>query len=146
MHLPAGSSPGTKNYLCLQIAFDSRELFLWPANRSGDENYPVSKLGIQGRQMKMQRSGSQKPWDLVSALRPAESTESLAGAWDGSAAEQETGWGVRFSWPLRVALTSLELMSPKKAQQRVPWPLGYSLVNPAIVEPEAVQPWANRKD
>lgn len=68
MHLPAGSSPGTKNYLCLQIAFDSRELFLWPANRSGDENYPVCKLGIQGRQMKTQRSGSQKPWDWVSAL------------------------------------------------------------------------------
>lgn len=54
MHLPTGSSPGTENYLCLQIAFDSRELFLWPANRSGDENYPACKLGIQGRQMKMQ--------------------------------------------------------------------------------------------
>lgn len=27
----------------------------------------------------------------------AEATVSLAGSWDGSAAEQETGWGVRFS-------------------------------------------------
>lgn len=41
MLLPGGSSPGTENYLCLQIAFASRELFLWPANRSGDENYPA---------------------------------------------------------------------------------------------------------
>lgn len=76
----------------------------------------------------------------------AKATESLAGAWDGSAAEQETRWGVHLSWPSRVALTSLEPVPPKKAQQRVPWPLGYSLVNPPIVEPEAAQPWASRKN
>lgn len=36
VHLPASPSPGTENYLCLQIAFASHELFLLPANRSGD--------------------------------------------------------------------------------------------------------------
>lgn len=36
VHLPASPSLGTENYLCLQIAFDSHELFLLPANRSGD--------------------------------------------------------------------------------------------------------------
>lgn len=36
MHLPTVSSPGIENYLCLQIAFDSHELFLLPANKSGE--------------------------------------------------------------------------------------------------------------
>lgn len=36
VHLPTGSSPGIENYLCLQIALDSHELFPLPANRSGD--------------------------------------------------------------------------------------------------------------
>lgn len=36
LHCPPTSSPGIENYLCLQIAFDAHELFLLPANRSGD--------------------------------------------------------------------------------------------------------------
>ena len=36
MRLPTVSCPGMGNYLCLQIAFDSHELFFLPANRSGD--------------------------------------------------------------------------------------------------------------
>lgn len=55
-----------------------------------------------------------------------------------------------FSWPFWVALTSLEPMSPKKAQQRVPWPSGYCLVNPyccgtcicpALGQQEALAGW-----
>lgn len=68
MRLPTGSSPGTENYLCLQIAFDSHELFLLPANRSGDGSYRACKPRIRGRQMKEQRSGSHEPWESVPAL------------------------------------------------------------------------------
>ena len=43
MRLPTVSSPGIENYLCLQIAFDSHELFFLPANRSGDGRELLSR-------------------------------------------------------------------------------------------------------
>lgn len=43
MRLPTVSSPGMGNYLCLQIAFDSHELFFLPANRSGDGRELLSR-------------------------------------------------------------------------------------------------------
>lgn len=49
VHLPTISSPSVENYLCLQIAFESHELFLLPANGPWDGRELSSRRAEKSR-------------------------------------------------------------------------------------------------
>lgn len=93
VHLPASPSLGTENYLCLQIAFDSHELFLLPANRSGDGR------GLSSRRAEKSDGGrgaeaevtSLRIWSQLCHRRAVPSPP-LPRAWFAYLQKERVGW------------------------------------------------------